>query len=129
MVWINDPQATYSFSIARLLEGLLTIEELVISTPAGDFYMIIGGVSQAIQPIAHPGEVVDVSMTMKNNQAMGSKSDDNFKIKITVAGSPQESAPMFLALNQTETFYLPPFIMPDADVPISIETYHEEPAI
>lgn len=129
MAWINDPEATYTFTIARLLEGFLTIERLTVSTPGGDFDMILGGVDQAIQAIAHPGESVGVSMTVKNNQAMGSQSEDNFKVIITIGGSPQESPEMFLALNQEDTFSPGSFIMPDNDVPISVETYHEEIAI
>lgn len=122
MAWLLD--RTYSFTISRLLEGFLNIQTLTISAGGWSWDLIVGGVDQEITPGIHPGDVASISMTVRNTGAIA----DNFIARTTIGGAaPEESGVMTLATDASSTWAPSTFVMPDADVGVLIETFHEEP--
>lgn len=122
MAWIQD--RLYSFNIVRLVEGFLNINTLTISAAGYSWDLIVGGVDQAITPAIHPGEVVSLSMTVRND---GEEADD---FRILTSGSapiPSEtSGTIPLAVGASSTYGPATFTMPDADISYAIETQHFE---
>lgn len=122
MAWI--PDRTYSFTVARLIEGFLNINRLTLSAGGWAWDLIVGGVDQAITPAVHPGDIVGISTTFKNEGAIA----DNFLARISInGGAPEESPILSLAIGATDSWSPSTFIMPDRDVSIMLETFHEEP--
>ena len=118
MAWIQDQ--TYSFTIARLLEGFLRIDSLTVN----GVNMIVGGVDQGVTPLIHPGTSVNIGMVVSNQGQLV----DNFQIKVfkdaaLFATSPTITA---LAIGGTASFTPATFVMPNANVAIEIRTFHEE---
>ena len=118
MAWI--PDQVYSFTIARLLEGFLRIDSLIVNGTN----MIIGGIDQGVTPLIHPGDAVNVGMTVSNQGQL----TDNFMIEIYKDGVLYEISPEILALSigGTATYNLTSFVMPNANVSLEIRTFHEE---
>ncbi len=122
MVWISD--RTFSFTVARLLEGFLNIQTLTLNAGAWSWDLIVGGVDQAITPTVHVGESVSISMTVRNDGL----DPDNFLIRSSInGGAPEESSVIPLTVGATSTWSPTSFVMPDRDISIAIETFHEEP--
>lgn len=123
MVWIAD--RVYTFTIARLLEGFLNIDKLTITAAGFGWDLIVGGVDQGITPAIHPGDIVGLSMSVKNTGLVA----DNFIIK-TSGSAPvitETSAVIPLALGASTTYEPSNFTMPNADISYKIETFHESP--
>lgn len=118
MAWIQDQ--TYSFTIARLLEGFLRIDSLTVN----GVNMIIGGVDQGVTPYIHPGSTVSVSMVVSNQGEL----TDNFLIRVYKDGASYSTSPTIsnLAIGATASFSPPSFVMPNANVGIELRTFHEE---
>ncbi len=118
MAWIQDQ--TYSFTIARLVEGFLRIDSLTVNA----VNMIIGGVDQGVTPLIHPGDTVNVSMVISNQ---GDATDD-FLIRAYKNATLYYTSPIFanLIIGGTASFSPASFVMPDANVDIEIRTFHRE---
>ena len=118
MAWIQDQ--VYSFTIARLLEGFLRIDSLIVN----GWNMIIGGVDQGITPLVHPGDSVNVSMVVSNQGELV----DDFIIEFYKDAMLYETSPEILALaiGGTSPYSPASFVMPNANVSIEIRTFHEE---
>ncbi len=117
MAWIQDQ--TYSFTIARLLEGFLRIDSLTVN----GINMIIGGIDQGVTPLIHPGESVSVNMIVSNQGELA----DNFQIKSFKDGALfSTSTAIPLVIGATYSYVPMVFTMPNANVDIGIITYHEE---
>ena len=118
MAWIQDQ--TYSFTIARLLEGFLRIDSLTVNA----VNMIIGGVDQGVTPLIHPGDTVNVSMVVSNQ----GDQTDTFLIRVYKDAALFSTSPTIanLALGATASFSPPSFVMPNANVDLEIRTFHEE---
>jgi len=126
MVWKID--RTYTFSVVRLLEGFLNIEKLTISAAGLSWDLVDGGVDQGITPAIHPGDAVSMSMIVKNASSQGGRAADNFIIITTIGtGTPEQSPIIPLALDVTANYAPSSFIMPDKDISVKIETFHEIP--
>jgi len=120
MAWIG-PDHTYTFTIARLLEGEMILDNLTVN----GINLIVGGVDQGITPAIHLGDTVTISMRGKN---VG-RTADNFVITCQVGVATPESSPTFtnIAINGITASWSPSsFIMPDANVSVTIRTFHEE---
>jgi len=118
MAWIQDQ--TYSFTIARLLEGFLRIDSLTVN----GWNMIVGGVDQMVTPLVHPGDSVNISMVVSNQGELV----DNFKIEIYKDVALYSTSPIIsnLAIGGTSSFSPPSFVMPNANVALEIRTFHLE---
>ena len=118
MAWILDQ--TYSFTIARLLEGFLRIDSLVVN----GINMIVGGVDQGVTPYIHPGDTVAVDMVVSNQGELA----DDFIIEIWKNAVLYATSPeiLSLAIGMTSPYSPASFVMPDANVSIEIRTFHEE---
>ena len=118
MAWI--PDQVYSFTIARLLEGFLRIDSLIVNGTN----MIIGGIDQGITPLIHPGDAVNVGMTVSNQGELS----DNFIVELHKDGVLYETSPeiLGLAIGGTSSYTPTSFIMPNANVGLEIRTFHEE---
>jgi len=118
MAYILDD--SYSFTIARLLEGFLRIDSLVVNGWA----MIIAGVDQGVTPYIHPGDTVNVSMGVSNQGQL----IDNFIIEFYKNAILYETSPEIvdLAIGGTSTYSPTSFVMPDANVSMEIRTFHYE---
>ncbi len=117
MAWLQDQ--TYSFTIARLLEGFLRIDSLTVN----GINMILGGVDQGITPTIHPGDTVSVEMVASNQGELA----DNFQIKAYKDGALFSTSPSIpLAIGATYSYTPMVFTMPSANVGLEIRTFHEE---
>ena len=124
MAYILDQ--TYSFTIARLLEGFLRIDSLVVNGWA----MIVGGVDQGITPYIHPGDSVNVDIIVSNQGELV----DNFIIEVHKDGILYATSPAILNLGvydpivggPTSSYSPATFVMPNANVALEIRTFHEE---
>ncbi len=118
MAWIQDQ--VYSFTIARLLEGFLRIDSLTVN----GYNMIVGGVDQAVTPLIHPGDSVNIGMVVSNQGDLA----DNFIIELHKDGILYDTSPAIvaLAIGGTSSFSPTSFVMPNANVALEIRTFHEE---
>ncbi len=120
MVWIEDPAARYSFTIARLLEGFLRIDNLIVN----GWNMIVGGIDQGLNLTIHPGDTVNMDLVVSNQ----GQNTDNFIIEVYKDAAVFSTSPIIsnLAIGGTSSFAPPPFVMPNANVALEIRTFHEE---
>ncbi len=118
MAWVEDD--SYPFTIARLLEGYLRIDSLIVN----GWNMIIGGIDQGLTPYIHPGETVTIDMVVSNQ---GEKVD-NFLIRLYKNAVLYSTSPIIsnLAIGATSPFSPASFVMPNANVALEIITWHEE---
>lgn len=118
MAYILDD--SYSFTIARLLEGFLKINSLVVN----DQNMIVGGVDQGVTPLIHPGDTVMIDMSVSNQGELA----DDFIIEFYKDEILYETSPEIvnLAIGGTSSFSPTSFVMPNANVSMEIITFHKE---
>ena len=124
MAWIG-PDDSYSFTILRLLEGLLNLDSVILTAGTTSWNLIVGGVEQAVTAAVHPGDSVKLSMTGKN---LG-RTADNFVFTCQIGTATPQQSPIYsnIAVNAvTPTFTTSSFVMPDANVPVIIQSFNEE---
>ena len=124
MVYTKDQ--TYTFSIAQLIEGNLQINRLTVIGGGYAYDIIANQLVTGLTAAVHPGDTVTLEIEGINKGTVA----DNFQMDCKVGTAAVQVSPIYtaVAVNAKTTVWSPTsFIMPSANVSVTINTYHEAP--